>query len=363
MKDKKQVIVEKIKYYCKECGLLIMIVASSVGLTIAGIAQSIAGGESLKFDKQKPYLASVLMPGDDKGELPEENIYELEDVTEEDVPEWPTEEVTEPLTEIITEMVTNEAGSEVVTEIVTEVPTEAPTEAPTGYPTEFVEKEKEKPRSDYYEDPGVRALTTSYPYEKVKDKYFKDALFIGDSRIEGLKIYSELADDAEFYCKEGTTIYRLLVDKMATIEVDGEEKDVTIIKALKKKTFGKIYIMVGINELGYRTTADFAEKYADVVDKIRRLQPEAVIYVCGIMNVTESYSDSRDTVNNENINAKNVEIAKLADGMNVFYLDVNPDLSDKNYNIKEKYSWDGVHLKAEYYKLWVKFLKNHAVVR
>lgn len=321
-------------YLLRKCTLTVFLIVSIVGLTIAGLINSLQSDEGVQLSLDRPLFASIIAP-ESSGE-DAENIYEFENSAEEEeyIPELPTEPPTEP-------------GEEVP-------------EEETGYPTKFVDKKKVKAKSVYYVDPGKVALTTEYPYVEVGEEYFDDALFIGDSRIEGLKIYSGL-DNATFYSKEGTTIYKILSEKMVKMKVDGEKKDVTIVKALKEKKFAKIYIMLGINELGYKTTEDFATKYKDVVDKLRRLQPEAKIFVMGIMNVTDEYSKKNDVINNENINAKNVAIAQMADGINVFYLDVNPDISDSNNGMKKKYSWDGVHLKAEYYSVWVDFLKKHGM--
>ena len=59
--------------------------------------------------------------------------------------------------------------------------------------------------------------------------------------------------------------------------------------------------MLGINELGTGTTETFMEEYRAVVERIRQLQPEAVIFVEGIMKVTGN-KDSEDPIfNNKNI--------------------------------------------------------------
>lgn len=335
MKKKKSNKLKKI-FRCtiKECPLAFFLVASTLILTIVGLLNGIISGKGLDIRVDRPLFASIIAPKD--GEEVADATYEFENPDEEEeyIPELPTEVATVPGTE--------------------------PQEEETGYPTNFKKKKKVRARSPYYTDPGEIALTTDYPYVEVGEDYFDDALFIGDSRIEGLKLYSGL-DNATFYSKEGTTIYKILSEKIVNMKIDDERKDVTIVRALKEKTFSKIYIMLGINELGYKTTEDFANEYKDVLDKLRRLQPEAKIFIFGIMNVTDEYSKENDVVNNDNINAKNVAIAQLADGMNIFYLDVNPDLSDTNGGMKKKYSWDGVHLKAEYYSLWVDFLKKHGI--
>ena len=44
--------------------------------------------------------------------------------------------------------------------------------------------------------------------------------------------------------------------------------------------YGKVYIMLGINELGWPYVDVFAEKYAEMVRAVRDAQPDAQIYIC-----------------------------------------------------------------------------------
>ena len=81
-----------------------------------------------------------------------------------------------------------------------------------------------------------------------------------------------------------------------------------------------------------------------------------------IMNVTGDYSDDNYVFNNDNINARNVSISYLTNGVNAFYLDVTDSISE-NGGMIESYSWDGIHLKAEYYPLWAEYLYSHGIVK
>ena len=111
--------------------------------------------------------------------------------------------------------------------------------------------------SIYYTDVGEVALTTDYPYTTVGEDYFEDAAFIGDSRTLGISDYSGL--DADFYCENGMTIYKMFDEKGIVYQKSGEK--VNLLEALQQKKYGKIYIMLGMNELGYRDTNYFMEKY------------------------------------------------------------------------------------------------------
>lgn len=78
--------------------------------------------------------------------------------------------------------------------------------------------------------------------------------------------------------------------------------------------------MIGINEMGTGTPESFFEAYARAVYKIRELQPDAIIFVQGIMRVAGQKNASDPVFNNTNINIRNVEIETLANGKDIFIL-------------------------------------------
>lgn len=346
LKQLKKIVIKIIKY----CPLAACLVLTTAGFTIAGFIYYLVSKEPPEVTMDRPMFAAVLAP---ESAVEEAANMEVDFFEEDDNSDDGTQ--TKDDEKLNTE---DESGNEMSAENSEDANSEVTdnTTDSEGYPTKFVKKKKEK--SKYFSDPGKVALTTEYPYVKVGKEYFDDALFIGDSRVEGLKMYSGL-DNATFYCKEGISMNKILTEKIVKMKIDGKKKDVSIARALKEKKFGKIYIMIGINEISYRENEDFKKKYSDMLEKIKALQPEAKIIVMGIMKVTNQYSSKNPEFSNGNINAKNVMIAELADGKNVFYMDFNPEICDSKGGVKKNYTWDGVHLKAEYYSIWVKFLKNH----
>ena len=79
------------------------------------------------------------------------------------------------------------------------------------------------------------------------------------------------------------------------------------------------------------------------------------------MRVSGERSAKGDYINNEGIDARNAEIAKLADNRTIFYLDVNPLVCDEDGGLVKDYTFDGVHLKAAYIEIWKRFLMEHTV--
>lgn len=204
--------------------------------------------------------------------------------------------------------------------------------------------------ADIYGDAGtIRAA--AYEFQQVDESYFDDALFIGDSRTVGLRDYTDMSEHADFYCETSLTIYKVLED-------DFKGKG-TVREALASKDYGKIYIMVGINELGRGTTEDFMSKYTEVIDTLRELEPEAKIFIQAIMRVSGK-KDSEDAIfNNSNINARNNAIATLADNKQIFYIDVNEVVCDEEGNLNQEYTFDQIHLLGVHNELWKQFLLAH----
>jgi len=195
---------------------------------------------------------------------------------------------------------------------------------------------------------------------RVEEDYFADALFLGDSRTVGLGQYGSLKDIATFYASTGMTIYKLLGAEI--VEMPEQQKKITVEEALQHLNFRKIYIMMGINEVGGGTAESFAKAYGEVIARIQELQPDAIIYIEGILKVTKARSDKGDYINNEAIEARNEAISQLADGEKIFYLDVNQAVCDEDGGLVKDYTSDGVHLKAKYITLWEEYLKDNAVL-
>jgi hypothetical protein len=196
------------------------------------------------------------------------------------------------------------------------------------------------------------------PFTKVDESYFDDALFIGDSRTVGLSQYSNWKNPV-YYANVGLTVYHVFDKEIAN--VNGEVMNID--QALQRQKFGKIYIMLGINELGRGTTETFAKKYSQVIGRIRELQPDAIIFIEGIMGVSKKKSDSDPIFNNKNIQERNAAIQSLADNNSVFYIDVNQVIMDDSGGIPSEYTFDNVHLKAAYYSIWTNYLMEHGVIR
>ncbi len=172
-----------------------------------------------------------------------------------------------------------------------------------------------------------------------------DALFIGDSRVTGLMEYSGLS--ADFFTCEGMSVYNIH-DKPLSVPNVGK---MTLTELLSHKSYGKIYVMLGINELGYNLEQTIGV-YSDLVNTIRELQPNATLFIMGNLHVTEAMSTSHSYIKNSTIDAFNNKLSQMANGETIFYMDVNSEFDDGHGNLAEEYTSDGAHPYAKHYIHW-----------
>ena len=214
------------------------------------------------------------------------------------------------------------------------------------------------PGAEQNPDAAAQAEPMQYAFTEVPREYFFQVLFIGDSRVTGVELYSGW-DNLTYYAEGGMTVYSMFQSK--TAQVEGQT--LTIEEALRKRSFGKIYLEIGINEMGTGTVDSFMEAYEAAVDYLRELQPDAILYVCGIMYVEQSKSESDPIFNNPAIQERNDRIAALADGENIFYLDINEVVTDETGNLNPDYTWDEVHLLGKYDVIWLEYFSSHGIVK
>lgn len=188
-----------------------------------------------------------------------------------------------------------------------------------------------------------------------KVKFDSSVAFIGDSRTQGFIMYNGLKE-VEDYSYIG-----LMVDTAITKEFiktnDGNK--ITLLQDMKNKKIDRVYIMLGVNELGWSYPQVFKAKYEELIDEIRKVKPECNIYVQSIIPMTKSKSDSDKIYNNKNVAKFNKLVEEVAEEKNVTYLDVKSVLVNKDGCLPEEASPDGVHIDKSYCEKWLDYLKNN----
>lgn len=211
---------------------------------------------------------------------------------------------------------------------------------------------KQEPAEEPLEETEEAAEPEIY---QADTSWFADALFIGDSRTVGLHQYGDLGG-AEVIADAGMNVYKIFEKEF--VLSNGEKKHLE--ELLSERQFGKIYVMLGINELGY----DFdrtVERYAQLIQKIQEMQPDALLFLEANLHITAKKSADSPIFNNENINRFNEAVRSMADGHRSFYLDVNELFDDEDGALSAEYTVDHAHVLGKYYATWVEWILKHAV--
>ena len=77
------------------------------------------------------------------------------------------------------------------------------------------------------------------------DSFFDSSVFLGDSRTEGLELFSGLKH-GDFYWARGMTVFKADSEDYRPFEIDG--KKYSMVEALALKQYDNVYIMLGVNE-------------------------------------------------------------------------------------------------------------------
>jgi hypothetical protein len=189
----------------------------------------------------------------------------------------------------------------------------------------------------------------------VDDSYFANAVFIGDSRMEGFRNSSGITQGT-FLTGVGLAINDM--DKQIISTADG---NVSVYQGLSGHQYDKIYLMLGANDLGFWPWEEFLPTALSVLEQFHKLQPNALIYICSCIYVEESKVVT-DYVNNANVIEVNKGLLEACEQLPYcWYVNLNEVLSNGWQALIQDASEDGVHLYEHYSKIMLGYLKNHYV--
>ncbi len=205
--------------------------------------------------------------------------------------------------------------------------------------------------------PPTPTPTPPPTFAPAPEGYFDDALFIGDSRTVGIDMVGGV-DGATFFSTVGLSVAGACCTN-AYVTGYGS----TSLPALLQSTqFGKVYIMLGINDIGGDLN-NIADRYAELVNMVRENQPNAIIYILANLHVSANQDSKGSSVNNTNINTFNGYIKELADEDTIFYLDSNERFDDENGTLASELTPDGIHFYGSGYTAWAEWLAQNVIVK
>lgn len=186
------------------------------------------------------------------------------------------------------------------------------------------------------------------------EELFSSAAFVGDSRTEGFQLYSGLKAGA-YFCAVGATVQS--VTEKPTQDAPGGKEP--ILDALARGSYDRIYIMLGVNELGWYRTEDFTQQYERVIDRVRADHPEARIAIESLLPVSAAQDKKRSYVNNERIRLFNGLLEELAEKTDCVFLDPASAVTGADGTLPAEWTTDGVHLNSAGCRKWLEYLREN----
>ena len=203
----------------------------------------------------------------------------------------------------------------------------------------------------------------------VDASWFNDAVFIGDSVTLKLSYYADGGDLGEttFLCAGSLGYNNSLwdIDHEDNVHPVLNGEKVTIFDGVERLQPKKIFVMMGMNDIGLYGVDDSIDAMKQVIDKLSEKCPDAVIYIESVTPMISNYS--LGDLNNDNIRAFDEKLKEVCAEKNIKYLDVYSAVSDENGDLRYEYCGDppsddnpngmGLHFTDEGCKVWADYLK------
>ena len=193
---------------------------------------------------------------------------------------------------------------------------------------------------------------------RVDRSYFDDAVFVGNSLIVGFSHSSGL--NATYYATVGMNVTQFFSKESFEAE-DGSYLSCSAM--LERTNYSKIYLMFGINELGFGSASVFIYYYDQIIDYLKELNPQARIYVQSILPLNtpkwQTCSYYSDYVNNYNIASYNQALVNMCKEKGVAFVNVGEKFTGPDGDMFSDATSDGLHVNASYMPVWVDYLCCH----
>lgn len=188
--------------------------------------------------------------------------------------------------------------------------------------------------------------------------FFDDAAIMGDSISYSLMVHHTKTKDfgdAIFLVRGSLGIHNTL-NKQLTVSYQG--KAMTPWDALAASGVKKVFIMMGMNDIGYYSIDDTMEKWGTFLGNVREKCPDITIY---IESLTPMWPDAEQKLlNNENIDAYNARLREFAEENGCYFVDVAPYLKDGRNGMAGCYIGDlYVHMNEVGTAAWATVLKAY----
>lgn len=169
-----------------------------------------------------------------------------------------------------------------------------------------------------------------------------DVVFIGDSLTRGLE-WSDVFPDI--------TVANRGIDGDSARGILGRLDPILLLNA------EKAFIQLGINDfLGGPTPHELLVTYTKIVERLEEEGIKVFIQSTHDCNEVTCYDGMR-----EKISMLNVLLKDYAAAHDVTFIDINQGIATPADGLLEEYTFDGVHLNAQAYKIWMETITPYVL--
>lgn len=210
--------------------------------------------------------------------------------------------------------------------------------------------------------PAAPAETTAPATTEAKEtvqEFFDNAAFIGDSVTLKLRNYNtqtSVLGSTTFLC-QGSYSVAHAVNNTMYLSYQGE--DMTPQDALKACGANKVFILLGMNDIGLYSMEECMTNWAKLVENIRQVNPDMDIYIQSGTPIY--YKGETGDLTNARMDEYNGLLKTFAAENDCVYVELAAKLKDSNNGLAKAYcSDDFVHFTDPGCALWVGVLKEVA---
>ncbi len=224
--------------------------------------------------------------------------------------------------------------------------------------------------------PPTEEVTPTPPVELDERAFFDDALFVGDSIMEGIRQYvmaqrqeGEMLDSASFLTSTmGVSLAGLLGEQPPNIQFTYQGAERPLDEIIADIAPRRVFLLIGLNDLASdpdAAAADCVDRYARLVDRLQASCPDTEFII--ITNPPKaasawlpSYTANRG-FNNQLIGEFVEALVNMCRERNIPYVDAYAALKDENGALPDDFCRDGfIHLNHQGAAVVVEALESFA---
>lgn len=196
-----------------------------------------------------------------------------------------------------------------------------------------------------------QAAGSSYDSSDITNTaYFDKSLFIGDSIVEGIKLY-RLLDNAAILASNNMSISSAASGK---VKIDGGS--VSIADTVAQKKPSHVFILIGSNDISWMSQDTFIRDYGKLIDLVAQKTAAKNIVVQSVFPVPATLEAKKSSYSNSKIDAVNAALKTLCTQKGVVYADIAGVLKSKDGKLDPSLSNGGVNIKRKGYMIWLNAL-------